>query len=84
MTYHTEERATRKFEILVNALHVGEQTVERYRPGSSSGRFFDVAYAIPSELVRDEQKVTVRFQASAGSETAAVYAVRITRSDAER
>ena len=84
VTYHTEERANRSFEIFVDGVRIGEQTIERYRPGSSSGRFFDVAYPISSDLVKGKQKVTVRFQAKSGSETAAVYGIRMIRSDAER
>jgi DUF1680 family protein len=84
VTYHTEERANRTLEILVDGVRVGEQAVERYRPGSSSGRFFDVEYAIPAELVKGKQKITVRFQATGGNETAAVYGVRVIRADAAR
>ena len=84
VTYHTEERAARAFEILVDGVRVGEQTIERYRPGSSSGRFFDVEYAIPADLVTGKQKVTVRFQAKGGNETGAVFGIRMIRADAER
>jgi hypothetical protein len=83
-TYHGEERATRSFEILVDGVRVGEQTIERHRPGSSSGRFFDVEYAIPQELLKGKQKVTVRFQAKGGSETAAVFGIRMIRADADK
>lgn len=78
-TYHTEERQKRTFEILVDNRRVGEQTIERYRPGSSSGAFFDVEYAIPADFVRGKQKITVRFQATNGNETAAVFGVRMIR-----
>jgi hypothetical protein len=46
--------------------------------------FFDVEYPIPAELVKGKQKVTVRFQATQGNEIAAVFGVRMIRSDAER
>ena len=84
VTYHTEERAARSFEILVDGARVGDQAIERYRPGSSSGTFFDVAYPLPVELVKGKQKVTVRFQAKSGSETAAVFGIRIIRAGAEK
>lgn len=83
-TYHSEERARRSVEILVEGVRVGEQTIERYPPGSSSGRFFDVEYSIPVDLVKGKRKVTVRFQARGGNETAAVFGVRIIRADADR
>jgi uncharacterized protein len=83
-TYHGEERQARTFEILVDGVRVGEQSIERHRPGSSSKHFFDVEYAIPADLVKGKQKVTVRFQATAGNETAAVFGIRLIRADAER
>jgi DUF1680 family protein len=84
VTYHSEERQARTFEILVDGVRVGEQTLERYRPGTSSGRFFDVEYGVPAELAKGKQKVTVRFQATGGNETAGVFGIRTIRADAER
>ena len=81
VTYHGEERATRTFEILVDDARVGEQRIERHRPGSPTKSFFDVEYAIPAELARGKQKVTVRFQATGGNETAGVFGVRMVRAD---
>jgi hypothetical protein len=59
---------------------VGEQAI----PQSSVSTFFDVEYALPADLVRDRQKVTVRFQAASESEIAAVFGLRMIRKDAER
>jgi uncharacterized protein len=84
VTYHGEERQKRTFEILVDGTRVGEQTLERFRPGSSSGRFFDVEYAIPAELVKGKQKATVRFQATGSNETGSVFGVRTIRADGAR
>jgi uncharacterized protein len=80
-TYHGEERATRTFEILVDGVRIGEQRIERHRPGSPTKSFFDVEYTIPAELVQGKQKVTVRFQATGGNETAGVFGVRVVRAD---
>jgi hypothetical protein len=82
VTYHTEERANRAADIIVEGTRVGEQTIERYRPGSSSGRFFDVEYAVPAEAVKGKAKISVRFEAKSGSETPGVYGVRVVRADA--
>jgi DUF1680 family protein len=79
VTYHTEERQSRSHEVLVDGERLGEQKVERYRPGSSSGRFFDVQYEIPADLSKGKQKVTIRFQATGGNETPGVFGVRIIR-----
>ena len=81
VTYHGEERANRTFEILVDGVRVGEQRIERHRPGSPTKSFFDVEYAVPAELIKGKQKVTVRFQATGGSETAGVFGVRMVRTD---
>ena len=80
-TYHGEERATRTFEILVDGTRIGEQRIERHRPGSATKSFFDVEYAIPAEAVQGKQKVTVRFQATGGNETAGVFGVRLVRAN---
>jgi DUF1680 family protein len=81
VTYHGEERATRTFEILVDDTRVGEQRIERHRPGSPAKSFFDVEYAIPAGLARGKQKVTVRFQSTGGNETAGVFGVRLVRAE---
>jgi uncharacterized protein len=81
VTYHGEERANRTFEILVDGTRVGEQRIERHRPGSPTKTFFDVEYELPDEVVKGKQKVTVRFQATGGNETAGVFGVRLVRAD---
>ncbi|HEX6728634.1 MAG TPA: beta-L-arabinofuranosidase domain-containing protein, partial [Pyrinomonadaceae bacterium] len=81
VTFGTEERAKRSFEILVEGQRVGEGTIERYPPGSPSGRFYDVVYKIPVDLVKEKKKLTIRFQATGDNETATVYGIRIIRAD---
>lgn len=84
VTFHSEERGKRTFEILVDGQRIGEQTIERSPPGSAAGHFFDVEYKIPADLARDKKKVTVRFQATGGNEIAAVFGIRTVRADAEQ
>jgi hypothetical protein len=84
ITYHSEERAKRMFEIVADGQRIGEQTIERSPPGSAVGNFFDVEYKIPADLLHGKTKMTVRFSAKGGSEIAAVYGVRVIRADAER
>jgi uncharacterized protein len=79
VTLNPEERAKRTFEILVDGQRVGEGLVERFPPGSPTGKFYDVDYKIPAELLKDKQKVTVRFQATGGNETATIYGIRMVR-----
>jgi uncharacterized protein len=75
VTYNSDTRRARTFQILVDGLPVGEQTI----PENSESRFFDVEYRIPPELVQGKQKVVVRFQAAEGNETAPIFGVRIIR-----
>ena len=77
VTYNSDTRRMRTFTILVDGQRVSEQTI----PESSESRFFDVEYRIPPGLVRGRQKVSVRFEAANGSETAAVFGIRIIRLD---
>jgi hypothetical protein len=77
ITYFTLERANRSFDILVDGQRVGQQKIERSVPGSAAGHFFDVEYKIPSELLKDKKKMTVRFQSTGGNETASVFGVRL-------
>jgi len=81
VTYFTLERANRSFDILVDGQRVGQQKIERSAPGSAAGHFFDVEYRIPSELLKDKKKMTVRFQSTGGNETASVFGVRLIRID---
>jgi len=84
VTFNTDERGKRSGEILVDGQRMGEQSIDRSPPGSASGRFFDVEYKIPTELLKDKKKVTVKFQATGGNETATVFGVRTIRADADR
>jgi hypothetical protein len=78
-TYYSDDRRATPaaFEIQVDGKTVGEQTVERSTPR----RFFDVTYAVPADLVRGKDKVTVRFQAKTGSQIATVFGIRMIRAD---
>jgi len=84
VTFHSEERGKRTFEILVEGQRVGEQTIERSPPGSAAGHFFEVEYKVPPDVLKDKQKVTVRFQAVGRNEIAAVFGIRTIRADAVR
>ncbi len=83
VTYNNDEPATRSFEIQVESSKVADQTLERHSP-EQVARFFDVEYPIPADLLRNKQKVTVRFQATKGNEIARVFGLRMLRGDAER
>ena len=83
VTFSNDARRNGSFDILVEGKKVGEEKTERRSP-EQDVRFFDVEYAIPSDLVEGKQKVTVRFEASAGSDIPGVFGIRIIRADAAR
>jgi hypothetical protein len=77
-TYYADEWRKRTFDILVDGQKVGDQTIE----ARGESKFFDVEYKIPANLVAGKTKVTVRFEATGGNETGAVYGIRTIRADA--
>jgi uncharacterized protein len=74
VTYHSDTRRAKTFEILIDGQRIGAQTI----PENSEARFFDEQYRIPVELVRGKQHATVRFQATS-HEAGPVFGVRIIR-----
>ena len=78
-TYYTADRRTlpADFAVLVDGHEVGKQHLDRSDPG----RFMDLTYPVPPELVRGKAKVTVRFQATDGGRLPAVFGVRTVRAD---
>ena len=83
VTFSNDARRNGSFDILVDGKKVGEQTTERRSP-EQDVRFFDVDYAIPSGLIEGKQKLTVRFEASAGRDIPGVFGIRIIRADSAR
>ncbi|RYX82652.1 hypothetical protein EON83_18305 [bacterium] len=79
-TYNSDEWRPRTFDILVDGQKIADQKVERKLPG----QFFDAEYIVPAELTKGKTKVTVRFQATGGSEIAALFGLRVIRGDAAR
>ena len=82
VTYSNDARGRKGgFDILVDGAKIGEQTMERRTPEQDL-RFFDVKYALPIDIVKGKQKVTVRFQAKEGSAIPGVFGIRTVRADA--
>jgi DUF1680 family protein len=84
VTYNSDERGQRDVEVSIDGLQVGKQSIQRSPNGSAVGHFFDVEYELPADLIKDKKKVTVKFQALGGKETATVFGVRTIRSDIRR
>jgi hypothetical protein len=75
VTFNTDNRRPRTFDILIDGTKI--QTVEM--PKSSISRFVDTQYPVPEVVLRNKAKVTVRFEATGGSEIVPVFAVRFVR-----
>ena len=74
-SYWGSDSGGRVFDVLVNETKVATQTLDNNEPG----HFFDAVCAIPEELTRGKEKVTVRFQAHAGRTAGGVFGCRIIR-----
>jgi uncharacterized protein len=83
VTYGNDPPARHGFNVLVEGRKVGDLAQERRTPEQEI-RFFDVEYALSSDLVKGKQRVTVRFEATGGNEIAPVFGIRMIRADAAR
>lgn len=77
VTYYKDEWRKRTFTISADGAKLGDQVI----PGREGLKFFDVSYTLPPELVKGKKKVTVRFEATGGSEIGAVFGIRTYRSN---
>ena len=64
------------FDILVAGTKVGH-----YKPNQTASGFYPTQYAVPANLVSGKSKVSVRFQAAAGSRIVPVCGVRMVRAN---
>jgi len=58
----------------VTARSVADEVDARGRTPEQIAHFLEKEYAVPAEMVKDKQKVTIRFQATGGNETGACSA----------
>jgi hypothetical protein len=75
VTYQTDNRRIRTFDVIVNGQRIASQTLE----ANGESRFFDVEYPLPPRLVEGKDKATVRFEATNGNEIGAVFGIRVIR-----
>jgi DUF1680 family protein len=82
VTYNSGDRrgTPALFDILVDGIVVRREEIRLSDPP----RFYDVEYPILANLVAEKDAVTVRFQATEGSQIATLFALRLIRADAER
>ena len=74
-SYWGSETGPRTFDILVDGNKIATQSLQNDKPGE----FFDLTYAIPEELTRGKNKITVRFQPHSGNTAGGFYGLRIIR-----
>ncbi len=65
----------RSFDILVDGVRVGSQSLK----GGEAGKFFDVEYPLPADLVRNKTTVVVRVQGTNGKTAGRMFACRTMR-----
>ena len=73
LTFWGGETGNRSFDIQVDGNKVGTQKLLNNQPG----KFFDVNYAIPSEVVAGKEKVTVKLQAQPGNSAGGLFGARM-------
>ncbi len=67
--------ANRIFDMLIDGVKIGTQELK----GGAAGRFFDVTYPIPNELLKGRSKVEVKIQGREGKTAGRVFGCRIIR-----
>jgi DUF1680 family protein len=72
LTYIGDDK-DRKFDILVD----GEKIATEDWRGGKTGKFYDVEYKIPDDLVKGKEKITVRIEANYGKTAGRVFGARL-------
>ena len=75
VTYHADSRRPRTFDVLIDGQPLAQERFEI----SSDSRFVDREYRLPPAAIQGKPTVTIRFQASGGSDIAAVFGLRVIR-----
>jgi hypothetical protein len=75
-TYWGGDSGGRKFDIAVDGKVIATQTLNRNKPG----KFFDVTYPLPVELIKGKQKVRVKLQAHPGKMAGGLFGCRMVKS----
>jgi hypothetical protein len=73
VTYWGSETEKREFDIIVDGRTVATQILSRDSPG----KFFDVAYTLPSDLTRGKGNLTVRFSPHRGAIAGRLFGIRL-------
>lgn len=76
LTYIGDDK-DRKFDILVDGIKIA---TEEWK-GGKTGKFYDIEYKIPAELISNKTKITVRIEANYGKTAGRIFAVRIIKDE---
>ncbi len=74
LTYMGDDKG-RAFDILIEGVKIATQELK----GGHPGRFYDIEYPIPAELIRGKTKIEVKIQAHPGRTAGRVFSPRILR-----
>jgi len=72
LTYIGDDK-DRKFDILIDGVKIATEDWK----GGKTGKFYDVEYNIPEDLVKGKGKITVRIEANYGKTAGRVFGARI-------
>ena len=76
MTYWGSDGGNRTFDVLADGKLITTQKLENNRPD----QFYDEIYALPAEITKGKQKVTVKFQGHQGNFAGGVFGLRVMKS----
>ena len=74
LTYIGDDK-DRKFDILVDGIKIA---TEEWK-GGKTGKFYDVEYEVPEDLLKGKEKITVRIEANHGKTAGRVFGARLIR-----
>ena len=72
LTYIGDDK-DRKFDILIEGVKIA---TEEWK-GGKTGKFYDVEYKIPEDLLKGKEKITVRIEANHGKTAGRVFGARL-------
>lgn len=73
LTYWGSERGRKMFDIFVDDQKLGTQELSSNDPG----KFFDVQYTLPPEVIAHKNRVTIKLVALPGKRVGALYGARV-------
>jgi len=75
VTYWGSDGGNRVFDVLIDGQKLATQRLQNNKPGN----FYDEVYALPAEMTKGKDKITVRFQAHPGAWAGGVFGVRVVK-----